>query len=243
MEDFLLRYYWQVERVLAPGLRYSQDHYEETLRELITPSTVWLDLGCGHQVLPEWRSAAECELVNRASYVAGLDADSVAITKHRTIRKIWVGDIHNLPFPDESFMLITANMVVEHLEDPKLAFAEIRRVLVPGGTFLFHTPNANGYITALNRYLPARVKKFAAKVLDGRDSEDVYPTFLSLQYRGEHSSCRHRNRIESEAGSTCPDYCDVCQDSSHSCSRTALDSSYDDAIFGALPHKHYWYVA
>ncbi len=99
-----------------------------------------------------------------------------------------MGDIHKLPFPDESFMLITANVVVEHLEDPKLAFAEIRRVLVPGGTFLFHTPNANGYITAVNRYLPARIKKFAAKVLDGRDSEDVYPTF----YRCNTEESIHR---------------------------------------------------
>ena len=44
----LLRYYWKVERVLAPGLRYSQDSYEEVLREMVTSCTVWLDLGCGH---------------------------------------------------------------------------------------------------------------------------------------------------------------------------------------------------
>jgi SAM-dependent methyltransferase len=177
MTDSLLQTYWSIERVLAPGLRYSQESYEESLRELITPSTVWLDIGCGHQVLPEWRFNAECELVNLASYVAGIDVDSASTSKHRTIKSIWTGDVQNLPFPDDSFTLITANMVVEHLANPRLVFAEIHRVLVPGGTFLFHTPNVNGYITAVNKYLPDRIKKLAAKVLNGRDPDDVYPTF------------------------------------------------------------------
>jgi ubiquinone/menaquinone biosynthesis C-methylase UbiE len=177
MADSLLRYYWNVERVLAPGLRYSQESYEGALRELVTPSTVWLDIGCGHQVLPEWRFKAERELVNLASYVAGIDVDSNSTGRHRTISSIWAGDAQNLPFPNDSFTLITANMVVEHLENPHRVFAEIHRVLVPGGSFLFHTPNVNGYITAVNKYLPDRIKKLAAKVLNGRDPDDVYPTF------------------------------------------------------------------
>jgi SAM-dependent methyltransferase len=177
MADYLLRYYWNIERFLAPGLRYSQESYEDALRELVTPSTVWLDIGCGHQVLPEWRFNAERELVSRASYVAGIDADSTSTVKHRTIGCIWVGDVQHLPFPNDSFTLITANMVVEHLANPHRVFAEIRRVLVPGGTFLFHTPNLNGYITAVNKHLPDSIKKLAAKVLNGRDPGDVYPTF------------------------------------------------------------------
>ncbi len=177
MTDVLLRLYWGMERVVAPGLRFSQDPYEETLRELITARTVWLDLGCGHQVLPEWRFNSERELVSVASYVAGIDVDSTSSAKHRTIDSIWVGDAESLPFPDNSFTLITANMVVEHLEDPYRAFAEIRRVLAPGGLFLFHTPNVNGYITMLNKYFPNRIKKLAAKVLEGRNPEDVYPTY------------------------------------------------------------------
>lgn len=134
---FLLRYYWKVERVLAPGLRYSQDSYEEALREMVTSCTVWLDLGCGHRVLSEWRFATERELVNLASFAAGMDVDSGATTKHRTIKNIWVGDVHNLAFPDDSFMLATANMVVEHLEDSGRVLAEIHRVLVPADRSFF----------------------------------------------------------------------------------------------------------
>lgn len=177
MVAFLLRLYKIFVGLIAPNLRYSQDSYEEALRGMITTRTLWLDVGCGHQVLPEWRFNAERELVSLASYVAGIDMDSTSSAKHRTIRNIRVGDIQTLPFSDNSFNLITANMVVEHLADPCLAFAEIRRVLIPGGLFLFHTPNVNGYIAMVNKYIPNGIRKLAVRLLEGRNSEDVYPTY------------------------------------------------------------------
>jgi ubiquinone/menaquinone biosynthesis C-methylase UbiE len=177
MIEFLYRLYWRIEQVIAPGLRYSQDSYEDALSELINSHTVWLDIGCGHHVLPEWRANAERELVSRASYVAGIDLDSASIAKHRTITFTWVGSVDCLPFPDNSFNLITANMVVEHFAAPCRAFAEIRRTLAPGGVFLFHTPNVNVYPALVNKHLPNGLKKIAAKVLEGRESEDVYPAY------------------------------------------------------------------
>jgi len=166
-----------VEHVIAPELRYSQHFYEESLRELVNSATVWLDIGCGHQVLPEWRLQAESELVNTASHVVGVDVDSAALTEHRSIRDLKMGSVERLPFADDSFNLVTANMVVEHLENPVCAFREVRRVLRTGGVFLFHTPNLHGYITMVNRILPHRISRFAAKLLDGRDSRDVYPAY------------------------------------------------------------------
>ena len=47
-----------------------------------------------------------------------------------------------LPFPDESFDLVVCNAVIEHLHGiHKQLFAEVRRVLAPGGSFVFTTPN------------------------------------------------------------------------------------------------------
>jgi hypothetical protein len=68
-------------------------------------------------------------------------------------------------------------MVVEHLAEPCRVFAEIRRVLTPGGLFLFHTPNLKGYIAMLSKYVPNGIKRRAATFLDGRQPEDVYPTY------------------------------------------------------------------
>jgi ubiquinone/menaquinone biosynthesis C-methylase UbiE len=134
-------------------------------------------VGCGHQVLPDWRLDVERDLVSRAACVAGLDPDSNSIGKHRTISNTHLGKIEAIPFQPSSFDLVTANMVVEHLADPTSAFAEIFRVLCPGGLFLFHTPNKMGYIVAAAKWLPYPVKRIAAKLLDGRQEEDVYQTY------------------------------------------------------------------
>jgi len=50
-----------------------------------------------------------------------------------------VGDIHHLPFPDQSFDLITLFMVMEHLYDPLQAIQECRRVLKKDGILLATT--------------------------------------------------------------------------------------------------------
>ncbi|HEX9969824.1 MAG TPA: class I SAM-dependent methyltransferase [Acidimicrobiales bacterium] len=42
-----------------------------------------------------------------------------------------------LPFPDESFDAVVACLVFEHIDDVDRAIAEVARVLVPGGRFLF----------------------------------------------------------------------------------------------------------
>ncbi len=44
-----------------------------------------------------------------------------------------VGDIHNLPFLDDSVDYIFSNAVLEHLRDPVLAAKEMYRVCKPGG--------------------------------------------------------------------------------------------------------------
>jgi SAM-dependent methyltransferase len=78
---------------------------------------------------------------------------------------------------DASFDVVTANMVVEHLDDPHSSFAEVARVLKRGGLFLVHTPNAKAFPTTLARLLPDSVKAPLARVLDNRRSIDVFPTY------------------------------------------------------------------
>jgi SAM-dependent methyltransferase len=161
---------------IAPRLLYSQRLYEDALERHVTANTRWLDLGCGHQILPAWREQSERRLVRRAR-VVGLDADALSLRKHRTIRLVVQGNIGALPFPPDTFDLVTLNMVVEHLDHPEVQFAEAQRVLRPGGILLLHTPNALGYVTLINRCLPHGVSRRLAKVFDGRDAEDVFPAY------------------------------------------------------------------
>lgn len=53
------------------------------------------------------------------------------------------GDACNLPFPDDSFDLVTLLDVLEHIPDDARAAREAMRVLKPGGTLLVSTPNAD----------------------------------------------------------------------------------------------------
>lgn len=175
--DVLYRIYWWLERRIAPGVRYAQGDYEERLDESVAVGCRWLDLGCGHQLLPGWRAKQERELTARPSCLVGLDPEFAAVARHQTIPSRACGDAGALPFRDESFDLVTANMVVEHLKDPSLQFAEIARVLRPGGRFLFHTPNAGGYPTLMARAVPDALRGMAARIIERRPSEDRFPTF------------------------------------------------------------------
>lgn len=183
IRDLLLKGYWRIEGRIAPTLQYSQTLYEEVLRRYARNSTAWLDLGCGHQLLPPWRSEAEKTLVRTCGQVVGLDPEYDALAQNRSISHKCQASATALPFMDGGFDLVTANMVVEHLEDPATCFGEIARVTSRGGFFVLHTPNALGYSTLLARLIPGGIRQRVARYLDGRRSRDVYPTFYRANTR------------------------------------------------------------
>jgi SAM-dependent methyltransferase len=59
-----------------------------------------------------------------------------------------VADVQELPFADESFGAVFAHHMLYHVEDRPKAFAEIRRVLVPGGV-LHAATNGLGHLGEL----------------------------------------------------------------------------------------------
>lgn len=169
--------YWWLEPRLAPGLKFAQEHFEESLFATVEKDCQWLDLGCGHALLPDWSAAREKELVMRPRLLVGLDPELAALRKHGTISLRVCGDGGQLPFADMTFDLVTANMVVEHLPQPEQQFAEIARILKPGGRFLFHTPNGTGYPTLMARAVPDVIRGLGARMVERRFAEDRFPTF------------------------------------------------------------------
>ena len=93
-----------------------------------------LDLGCGTgAMLPHLR---------RFGAVEGVDADERAIgfCRSRGESHVHLLESDELPFGNESFDLVTAFDVLEHIEDDRRALAEARRVLRPGGTLMITVP-------------------------------------------------------------------------------------------------------
>lgn len=180
VRDFLYDLYLSVEKRIAPGLRYSQNIFEDILEKKISKDCSWLDLGCGHHLLPPWRYEQEKKLVKKPSFLVGLDYDYLSLTKHMTVQNRIRGDIACLPFKSESFDIVSSNMVFEHLQEPQKQLEEIYRILKPGGRLLFHTPNAKGYATILARITPGLLTSKILYILQGREEEDVFPTFFKI---------------------------------------------------------------
>lgn len=171
--------FWWLEKKIDPGVVSSQNRYAEVLTSYVQPDSVWLDLGCGHALFPDW-VAGQNELIKRAKFVVGVDYDQPSLKKNRQIRYLLAGDVNGLPFRSASFNLVTANMVVEHLNDPKRAMLEIHRVITTGGHFIYHTPNRRFYATTIASFVPQRLKNQVVEWSEGRPAEDVFPTYYRM---------------------------------------------------------------
>ncbi len=168
--------YRPIEALLVPGLRFAADEYADTLLREVPKGATWVDLGCGHQLFEANRAQDEAELTRRAHMVVGLDPVEQALSWHKTIARRVAGKLEELPFRDNTFDLATANMVVEHLDQPEVQFREVLRVLKPGGRFIFHTPNTSGYSTQLASLTPEGLKKKIVRVINAREAHDVFLT-------------------------------------------------------------------
>jgi len=178
--QLMRRVYWRLERRIAPGLRHAQRQYEEVLDRFVRPSIRWLDLGCGRRLLSPWRSDAEQALISRSDRVFGVDPDFASLLDNDTIPLRCLARAGALPFRSESFDLVTANMVLEHLREPEREIAEIWRLLADGGIVLLHTPNRWAFPTIFLQPIPQSLKHWAAAVLEGRSKRDVFPTYYRI---------------------------------------------------------------
>lgn len=188
------KFYKYLRLIIAPTLRYSQYIYEDILNENCKPDCVWLDLGCGHHLLPPWRYEQEKLLVNKPRLFIGLDYDYHSLTRHKTLKNKIRGDVSYLPFASNTFNIVTSNMVFEHLEKPSNQLKEIYRILKPGGKLIFHTPNVLSYGTIIARITPEKIKRKIIYFLDERDDDDIFRTFYRI------NSTKKIRKIAKQAG-------------------------------------------
>ncbi|MEU1278096.1 methyltransferase domain-containing protein [Streptomyces sp. NPDC005805] len=131
---------------------YTHGHHESVLRSHtwrtarnsaayllgeLRPGLAVLDVGCG----PGTITADLAALVAPGGSVTGVDAaEGVLRTARATAEergldgvRFDVADVHALPFPDDSFDVVHAHQVLQHVGDPVRALRELRRVCRPGG--------------------------------------------------------------------------------------------------------------
>jgi SAM-dependent methyltransferase len=132
-------------------MSYTHGHHEAVLRSHtwrtaansaayllphLRPGLSLLDIGCGPGTIT----------VDLARHVApgpviGLDAAPEVVEQARahaaesgaTSVDFETGDVYELRFPDDTFDVVHAHQVLQHLTDPVAALTEMRRVVRPGG--------------------------------------------------------------------------------------------------------------
>lgn len=170
-----------IAQAIHLDLTHNQNRYAAALRQHVCAGARWLDVGCGHSIVPDWAMPHEEQerLVRRAAMLVGIDVDD-GIVRHPLLTHRVKGICGQLPFNDGSFDLVTANMVVEHVTDPGSFLSDISRVLRPGGRFLFVTPNFLYPPLLAARLVPDAPKKRIVSFLEDRKEEDIFPTHYRM---------------------------------------------------------------
>jgi SAM-dependent methyltransferase len=167
--------YWRVLGRLDAGAISPRDLYVDRVME-VARGQDWLDAGCGRQSFPAWRAQDEHGLATSGVSLYGCDSDVSALRDRVDRSAVCAATLEHLPFADQSFGLVSSNMVFEHLVEPEGVVSELVRVVKPGGRILIHTVNAWHYISLLTRVTPIRFHRWVVARIEGRAAEDVYPT-------------------------------------------------------------------
>lgn len=138
-----------------------------------------LDFGAGRGA---WFKENDASYVQNLRLLKGKVARSVAcdvdpaVLDNVTVGEtVLISPYEKLPFEDETFDLICADYVFEHVADPQFVFSELTRILRKNGWICARTPNKNGYIPIMTRLISNKYhKKILRRVQPDRQSVDVF---------------------------------------------------------------------
>lgn len=147
-------------------------HKRAFIQQNLKPSEVVLDIGC--RELPytkdmDVRELIGIDLLTESGGVLGWTDQILAALRRRNV-SLYFANAEELPFPDQSIDRITMIEVIEHIENDEKAIYEMSRVLRPGGSLYFTTPNRevvpvnNPY--HLRHYSPEELTELLGKYFD-----------------------------------------------------------------------------
>jgi ubiquinone/menaquinone biosynthesis C-methylase UbiE len=150
------RFYDAVAFLMSFG-REKRMRRETVERAGVLPGQSVLDVGCGTGSL----TLAAKTIAGPAGQVHGIDPspEMIVVSRRKAARAradidFRVAVVEDLPFPDSSFDVVLSSLMLHHLPDDlkRKGFAEIARVLKPGGVF-FAVDLATGSNAFLGRRL------------------------------------------------------------------------------------------
>jgi SAM-dependent methyltransferase len=159
-----------------------------------------LDLGCGRGGLVE-------QLTHPHGQMVGVDPDLDSLVEHRLRMPRVQATSGQLPFAPDSFDLVTASWLLEHLAQPSRDFCEVARILRPGGAFVFVTPNGAHPLAYLNRFMGrlGRAQGWLVSHLYGRAAADAFPTYYRANTRAALAAHARAAHMDLSLLETVPD--------------------------------------
>jgi SAM-dependent methyltransferase len=163
---------------------------EKRVAEQLRPEHTLLDAGCGFTapILSKFRG--------RAARLIGVDL--VEFDRPIDGIELYRRDLADTGLPPASVDTVMCRSVMEHLTDPLAVYREIRRILRPGGCFIFLTGNAWCYSAIAARLVPNRFHPWIVARTEGRQERDVFPVAYrtNTRSRAERLSAASGLRIE-----------------------------------------------
>jgi SAM-dependent methyltransferase len=119
------------EAVLAVHAWRTAENSAGYLLPHLRPGLDLLDVGCGPGTI-----TADLARLVAPGRVLGIDSAAAVVERaaaEHPDAEFAVGDLYALDLPDDSFDVVHAHQVLQHVDDPVAALREMRRVTRPGG--------------------------------------------------------------------------------------------------------------
>lgn len=153
-------------------------HLERAIERVLEAGDTVVEAGCG-RTAPLLR-----KLQGRARRLVGIDPVQFRLDDDLEGVELVQGSIDDTGLESGSVDLVLSRALMEHLENPRRAFAEIQRVLRPGGRYVFLVPNLGDYGTIAAWLIPNRLHPSVVKAVEGRALEDTFPAYFRCSTRG-----------------------------------------------------------
>jgi ubiquinone/menaquinone biosynthesis C-methylase UbiE len=157
--------------------QFPEEEFELRFRTLLFQDARVLDAGCA---AGKFSTKRETDADHFS--VAGIDVLE-SVKQNACVDFRICGNVNQLPFADDSFDVIYARWLVEHLEYPSLAFREFHRVLKPGGRLALFTTNLLHYYGAAAKLTPHWFHLWFNREVRGFSEDTICPTYYRANTR------------------------------------------------------------